>query len=85
MICVLEVAEAHKRGIKIPDKIMDFLWDCKFSLCSTPQSLQETKSDNQTKWTDLSASIPAFIQKIYRYFGETGHSLSFNIFDSHQR
>ncbi|XP_073257374.1 uncharacterized protein [Porites lutea] len=23
----LKVAEAHKRGIKIPDKIMDFLWD----------------------------------------------------------
>lgn len=39
MICVLEVVEAHKRGIKIPDKIMDFLWDCKFSLRSTPQSL----------------------------------------------
>ena len=85
MICVLEVAEAHKRGIKIPDKITDFLWDCKFSLCLTPQYLPETKSDRQTKWTDLSASIRAFIPKIYWYFGETGHSFSFNISDSNQR
>ena len=85
MICVLEVAEAHKRGIKIPDKIMDFLWDCKFSLCSTPQFLPEAKSDDQTKWTDSSASIRAFIQKIYQYFGETGHSFSFNISDMNQR
>ena len=28
----LEVNEAQKRGLKIPTKIMDFLWDCKSSM-----------------------------------------------------
>ena len=30
----LEVNEAQKRGLKIPSKIMDFLWNCKSSSSS---------------------------------------------------
>lgn len=30
----LEVSEAQKRGLKIPSKIMDFLWNCKSSSSS---------------------------------------------------
>lgn len=28
----LEVDEAQKRGLKVPDKIIDFLWNCKYIL-----------------------------------------------------
>ena len=46
------MAEAQKRGLKVPDKIMDFLWDCKYCLVKKGEDSLDRKRRKKERQTD---------------------------------